>query len=73
MNWLMKLVISVPNLPPYIIFGTDEHNLIVVADSEGKAREIADEREPYFDMIDIRIQHPWLSKEHSICMRLNDN
>jgi hypothetical protein len=56
--WLLRCIIGVTNKPPFIIYNTRDYNLIIRADTESKAREIADKRQSEL----FGINHPWLSK-----------
>ncbi|MBU1067067.1 hypothetical protein KKE60_04740 [Patescibacteria group bacterium] len=68
-TWLLHLIIPVPGKPAWIVYETSGFDLIITAETEAEAREMADKNETR--EIPGALPHPWLSKEYAIATILN--
>ena len=73
-RWLLRLIVGIPGERPWVTKPLEYLNLVVRADTEGKAREIAnkfDEDKHRGDLESLAgTKSPWLSEEHCTCERI---
>ncbi len=73
-RWLLRLIVGVPGEHPWVTKPLEYLNLVVEADTEGEARNVANKYDEDKHREDLElltgVKSPWLTEEYCACIRI---